>query len=223
MRSNPCIEAFPFLIACSCRLCISLLDCLFMQIIHSLIFFFGICFAAEEDFGPVTVTCTVMMFLWTCNCILLGYIQGYQRSCIPFFKHVLSKKKRKHWYHKTKSVIGWKCPPCSAVHAFSDFLIFPTSFWRICSVMLKIHKWIFCFSSNVCRLFLLSFSLGNHQRWKCSGVRSRDQQGHKFQRIMQSPKKLHIICVVECVVFAIIPCFCSSTSNKDMKFIISVW
>ena len=80
IRSNPCIEEFHSLIV------------FFVQILHSLIFSFGICFAAGEDFGLLALTWPVMMFLWTCNCILLGYVQGYQRSCIPFCEMCCKKK-----------------------------------------------------------------------------------------------------------------------------------
>lgn len=132
-------------------------------------------------------------------------------------------QKKWHWYHKTKSVIisvgnVHLAPQYMHSLIFSFFLHLVERFVQWC------FKYTVEYSVSVLLLYAGCFY--SHSLWETTRdwhVVVLDPEFKEYQGIMQSPKKLHIICIVEFSVFAIIPCFCSSTSNKDMKFIISVW
>jgi len=106
------------------------------------------------------------------------------------------------------------------------FLKFDATWWYVSSVMLEIHSRIFCFISlNMWRLFLWIFSFKNPHIHKSSSVgleikgttSLKKQYGH--QRIRTTLVRLNLLCVITP------SCWnqqsCSSTSNMDMKFIMS--
>jgi hypothetical protein len=115
----------------------------------------------------------------------------------------------------------WKCPQRSAMHAFTLFLMLDATRRRVSAATFEMNSSIFCFnSSNVCGLFLYTFSFKKPQRQKSGGNRSGDREGHKLREIMRPQKNSLNICIVEFAVCAVAPsCWnqqsCSSTSQKE--------
>lgn len=90
-----------------------------------------------------------------------------KNSCNPHLKHVLFAKKVQQNLGGGGAQCYMKCSKYlirSAMHAFRPFLMFNATLCTLSSVMLEMHGWIFCLGySNMCGLFLLTFSFKNPQ------------------------------------------------------------
>jgi hypothetical protein len=93
----------------------------------------AICLSIPKGLSGIYCVFSLYKWLVYATFIYTGWSKSHATHSWNMF---CSSKNKLHWNQETKKryIKCWKCPPCSAMHAFTLFLMFDATQWRVSAV-----------------------------------------------------------------------------------------